>query len=168
MNIHSIVERTVKKYKTRSPYELADCLGIIIHRCPLGTVRGYYLKKFRIKQIVLNCALTDSEERFVLAHELGHAIMHENLNTTFLMDHTLFSKNKFEREANTFAVELLVPDTEITENPDLTLSQLARMTGYTEELLQCKGIFKNTIPHNRMEINIYGKSDTDAFTTGLQ
>ena len=142
MNVHSIVERIVKKYHTRSPYELADCIGIIIQKCALGTIRGYYLKKFRIKQIILNCDLTESEERFVLAHELGHAIMHENLNTPFLLENTLFPKNKFEREANTFAVELLVPDSTIEENPDLTIEQLARLTGYNSELLQCKNILQ--------------------------
>ncbi len=143
MNVPNIVERTVKKYKTRSPYELADCMGIIIQRCDLGTIRGYYFKKFRIKQIFLNCNLTESEERFVLAHELGHAIMHENQNTPFLMENTLFSKSKFEREANIFAVELLVPDTIVMENHELTIEQLSRMTGYSKELLQCKRIFTN-------------------------
>lgn len=141
MNVHSIVERTIKKYKTRSPYELADLMGISIYKSELGTIRGYYSKKFRIKQIVLNCNLSEKDERFVLAHELGHAIMHENLNTPFLMENTLLSKNKFEKEANTFAVELLVPDTEIIENPDLTIGQLARMTGYSEDILRYKKIF---------------------------
>lgn len=141
MNVHSIVERTVKKYKTRSPYELADLMGISIYKSELGTIRGYYSKKFRIKQIVLNCNLSEKDERFVLAHELGHAIMHENLNTPFLMENTLLSKNKFEKEANTFAIELLVPDTEIIENPDLTIGQLARMTGYSEDILIYKKIF---------------------------
>ena len=143
MNVPNIVERTIKKYKTRSPYELADLMGISIHRCELGTIRGYYSKKFRIKQIVLNCNLSEKDERFVLAHELGHAIMHENLNTPFLMENTLLSKNKFEKEANTFAIELLVPDTEIIENPDLTLGQLARMTGYAEDILKHKKIFNS-------------------------
>ena len=143
MNVHNIVERTLKKYKTRSPYELADLMDISVHRCELGTIRGYYSKKFRIKQISLNCNLTETDERFVLAHELGHAIMHENLNTPFLMENTLFSKNKFEIEANTFAIELLVPDTEISENPDLTIGQLARMTGYAEDILRYKKIFNS-------------------------
>lgn len=44
MNVHNIVEQVIKKYKTRSPYELADLMGISIHRCELGTIRGYYSK----------------------------------------------------------------------------------------------------------------------------
>lgn len=44
------------------------------------------------------------------AHELGHAILHPDENTAFLKKNTLFSTDKIEVEANTFAVELLLPD----------------------------------------------------------
>ena len=138
MNVHNIVERTTKKCKTRSPYELADLMGISIHRCELGTIRGYYSKKFRIKQIVLNCNLTENDERFVLAHELGHAIMHENLNTPFLMENTLFSKNKYENEANLFAIELLISDEFLEEHKQFTIEQISRMLGYHESLIKLR------------------------------
>lgn len=138
MNVHNIVERTTKKYETRSPYELADLMGISIHRCELGTIRGYYSKKFRIKQIVLNCNLTENDERFVLAHELGHAIMHENLNTPFLMENTLFSKNKYENEANLFAIELLISDEFLEEHKQFTTEQISRMLGYHESLIKLR------------------------------
>lgn len=140
MNVHNIVEQTVHKYGTRSPYEMAKRMGIIVQKNNLGTIRGYYFKKYRIKQIILHNDLSESDERFVLAHEIGHAVLHEDVNTPFLMGNTLFSKNKFEKEANLFAIELLVPDETIIENPDLTLEQLARMTGYQERLLERKNI----------------------------
>lgn len=141
MNVHNIVEQTVHKYGTRSPYEMAERMGIIVQKNNLGAIRGYYFKKYRIKQIILHNDLSESDERFVLAHEIGHAVLHEDVNTPFLMGNTLFSKNKFEREANLFAIELLVPDETIIENPDLTLEQLARMTGYQKGLLERKNIF---------------------------
>ena len=50
-------------------------------------------------------------------------------------------QSKYEREADTFAMELLVPDSVIFEHPDLTISQLARLTGYAEELLKNKEFF---------------------------
>lgn len=49
-------------------------------------------------------------QAFVCAHELGHALLHRNINTPFLSKNTLFSIDKIERQANTFAVELLLPD----------------------------------------------------------
>lgn len=53
--------------------------------------------------------------KFVCAHELGHALLHPGINTPFLKASTLFSVNKLEREANEFAVELLLPDDLIKE-----------------------------------------------------
>lgn len=145
MNVHDIVERTVHKYGTRSPYELAERMGIIVQKSDLGTIRGYYFKKYRVKLIILNEDLSELDERFVFAHEIGHSVMHEDANTPFLMENTLFSKNKLEREANLFAIELLVPDEIVTKNPDLTLEQMARLTGYREELLRCKNILKTSM-----------------------
>lgn len=140
MDVRNIVERTVRKYQTRSPYELAERMGIIVHRCDLGTIRGYYFKKYRIKQIFLNWNLMGSEEKFVLAHECGHAIMHEDSNTPFLMENTYFSKNRLENEANQFAAELLIPDEIILNNPGFTIEQLARLTGFEERLIRFKNI----------------------------
>lgn len=138
MNVRSVVDRIVKKYKTRSPYELADLTGIEIIRCELGAIRGYYLCKYRIKQIALNCNLSPKDEAFVLSHEIGHSIMHPNLSTPFLIENTYFSTNKLEIEANKFATELLLPDEIIFEHKDFTIEQLARLTGYSEALIKLR------------------------------
>ncbi|WP_294379138.1 ImmA/IrrE family metallo-endopeptidase [uncultured Clostridium sp.] len=50
----------------------------------------------------------DYDLRAVMAHELGHAILHSSDFTFFLHDHTLYSRGKFEREANLFATDLLI------------------------------------------------------------
>lgn len=42
-----------------------------------------------------------------------------------------------------------MPDTEIAENPDLTIGQLVRLTGYSEELLKCKKFFQINMNTNR-------------------
>ena len=49
-------------------------------------------------------------ERHVLAHELGHAILHQKTNITYLESNTFYYKEKFEIAANTFAAELLIED----------------------------------------------------------
>lgn len=138
MDIRIIVESTIKKYQTRSPYELADAMDIHIARCELGKLRGYYFRKFRVKQIMLNCELDRNEEAFVLAHEIGHSILHPNVNTLFLQNKTFLSKSKYEQEANKFAVELLIPNEIILENWQYTTGQLARLTGYSEELIKLR------------------------------
>ena len=47
-------------------------------------------------------------EKYCLAHELGHAILHEQLNWAFLSQNTYFVTEKYEREADLFAAYLLL------------------------------------------------------------
>lgn len=138
MDIRELVESTVQKYHTRCPYELSDLLDIQIIRCELGSIRGYYLKKFRIKQIILNCDLMYEDEKFVLAHEIGHCIMHPDINTNFWSEYTNLPIKRLEIEANKFAVELLIPNEVILENWHCTTSQLASLTGYSEDLIKLR------------------------------
>lgn len=138
MNVKDVVERTVKQYKTRSPYELAGLMDIYVVRHELGKIRGYYLEIKRIRQIILNCNLTRHDEKFVLAHELGHVVLHKGVNVSFLMDNTNILTSKMEIEANKFAIELLIPDEVILENWKYTTGQLARLTGYSEDLIELR------------------------------
>lgn len=106
--IQNEVIRLYRKYKTSNPYEIADAMGIIVHRMDLGKTRGFCYTSRRIKQIILNNDMPEWMERFVLAHELGHLIMHPTHNAPFLQT-TFFSMDKYEVEANNFAFELLAP-----------------------------------------------------------
>lgn len=138
MDIREKVQRTVKKYRTRNPYELAERMGIIIHRCDLGKIRGYYYYAYRIKQIFLNCNLSKEQEAFVLAHEIGHSVLHPKANTPFLRESTFLSVDKMELEANKFAMELLLPDAELQQYSDLTIDQLSRLLGYSRKLIELR------------------------------
>ena len=146
MSIKRRVSQLVRKYQTRDPFEMIKGMNVILVHYPLEGVRGFYQYFQRNNIIYLDERLSETEQRFVLAHELGHMFLHKKANAIFMDTRTQFNTNKFEKEANTFAIELLVPDTEIAENPDLTIGQLARMTGYSEELLKCKNIFMDNIP----------------------
>ena len=146
MCIKRRVSQLVRKYQTRDPFEMIKGMNVILVHYPLEGVRGFYQYFQRNNIIYLDERLTETEQRFVLAHELGHMFLHKRANAIFMDTRTQFNTNKFEKEANTFAIELLVPDTEIAENPDLTIGQLARMTGYSEELLKCKNIFMDNTP----------------------
>lgn len=142
-DIHKIVSYYIKKFETSDPFQIAKELHIELAIGDIGSRLGCYMYMKRHKCIFLNENLSESELRFVMAHELGHAIMHPRQNCYFIRNKTFLSANRIEVEANTFAVELLVPDTEIIENPDLTIGQLARMTGYGEEILKLKKVFNN-------------------------
>lgn len=141
MYIKNKVDQLVKKYQTRDPFELIKGMNVILVRCSLDGVRGFYQYFQRNNIIYLDDQLPEKEQFFVLAHELGHMFLHKKSNAIFMDNHTCFNTDKLEREANTFAAELLIPDTIIMEKSDFTLEQLARLTGYTEDLLKCKRVF---------------------------
>lgn len=73
-----------------------------------------------------------------MAHELGHAVMHRKENCYFIRNKTLLLNSKIEIEANSFAAELLMPDELIWEYPDMTLDQIARIAGYSEQIMKFK------------------------------
>ncbi|WP_304153661.1 ImmA/IrrE family metallo-endopeptidase [Megamonas hypermegale] len=133
----------VKKYKTRNPFELAKILGVLIIYEPLGQIKGYYNTAFRKKMIHINNGLTEYEQKFTAAHELGHAVLHPKSNTPFLKNQTLFSIDKLEIEANRFAVELLISDEDITEMKHLTIEQMAAYFGVHKQLIKLRLNIKN-------------------------
>lgn len=106
--IHNTVSKIVKKYKSNNPYKIAKIKGIVLLYADLGETLGFYFYDSRIKFININNKLDENLQRFVCAHELGHAMLHPKSNTPFLKRQTLFSTDKIEREANEFAVHLIL------------------------------------------------------------
>lgn len=139
-NIKRLVSYYTKKYDTRNPFELANCLNVEVQCGLLGSQAGCYMFLKNHKCIFLNENLEENEMILVMAHELGHAIMHRKENCYFIRNKTLLLTSKNEIEANTFAAELLIPDSIILENPGMTKVQLARLVGYDEKIMDFKTI----------------------------
>ena len=138
MNIQSTISHLIKKYGTDNPFELADAMNIAIFYEDLGTINGYYNKPLRMKQIHINAALEEHMKKFTCAHELGHTVLHPGASTPFLRAKTFLSIDKMEIEANTFAVELLIPNVLIQENSYLTSKQLSKLLGYQQALIELR------------------------------
>lgn len=111
--IKDIVNNLVKKYYTRNPYELCDFLNIPILYNNLGNIKGLFQNVQGAPIIHLNNSLSEDELKPVLAHELGHALLHKEFNVCFLSSYTFYITNKFENEANEFASHLLIDDKEL-------------------------------------------------------
>ena len=139
-DIQKIVSYYVNKFETRNPFEIASNLKIEVQIGPLGSRCGCYMYLKRHRCIFLNENLEEHERRLVMAHELGHAIMHRKENCYFIRHKTLFLSDRIEIEANRFAAELLVPDDLIyrTEYEGFTARQIAYAEGLNEELLRLK------------------------------
>ena len=104
----------------------------------MKTTYGFYVRYRRFQNIILNNALSEELQRFVCAHELAHSILHADLNVPKLTRYTMFSRDKFEIQANTFAVELLLPDGFLREYADCSIYQLAASVGVPKEFIELK------------------------------
>lgn len=133
MNIKLRVKNLEKKYGTRDPYKLCRRLKINIIYMDLGEIKGIYKKVVTNKFIVINENLDKFCRKVVLAHELGHAILHHSKEIQALKDYDLFPRfsNQIEVEANTFAAELLIDDDfandEYIENPSIDIRILEQL-----------------------------------------
>lgn len=132
------VRNLVRKYNTRNPYEIAEAIGAKIYYGNLGDVAGFYQYIKRHRCIYINSNLDERIARIVMAHELGHAILHRKENCYFIEDQTLFFTSRIEREANRFAAELLIPDDLIYQYEGFSCRQIAYAENVNEELLRLK------------------------------
>ena len=110
MDIRKKVQQLIRRHGTNDPERLARTMGINVIYIDLGgSVYGTYLKYKRVKTILIDAERTPEHlRRFVLAHELGHAVCTPDANTSWISAYTLaLNTDRIEREANTFAVELL-------------------------------------------------------------
>ena len=78
--------------------------------------------------------------KLVMAHELGHAILHRTENCYFIRNKTLLSTDKIELDANKFAIELLLDTDTLNEYLESGYSkeQISRITGYSMNLIDLK------------------------------
>jgi Zn-dependent peptidase ImmA (M78 family) len=97
-----------------------------------------YQHAFRKKIIHINSNLQPHMQRQVCAHELGHALIHKKVNTVFWDTHTFLCTSKLEMEANMFAAELLIADSELSQCEGFSSSQMASAFGVQEQLVKYK------------------------------
>ena len=138
MRIKRRVEQIVRKYRTRDPFEMIKGMNVILVYYPLEGVHGFYQYFQRNNIIYLDERLSENEQRFVLAHELGHMFLHKKANAIFMDTRTQFNTDKFELEANTFAIDLLLPDSLLEEYKEFTIEQISRITGYHQRLIELR------------------------------
>lgn len=138
MDIKKRVNQLVRKFGTRNPLEIAERMGCIIVRYPLEGVRGFYHYFQRNHIIYVDDRLPDHMILFVIAHELGHVFLHKKSNAIFMDTRTHFIKNKYENEANLFAMDLLISDEDIEEHLEFTTSQLSTLYGYHKSLIELR------------------------------
>ena len=132
MDIKKTVHKLIKQYGTSDPFRIAEQIGVLV-------TYTNFLYWNRQRCIILDENISDDiTMRTVMAHELGHAVLHKKGICYYVGGITLNLKDKNEIEANTFAAELLIPDSVIKDNADMTIEQLSALSGINKKLFEFK------------------------------
>lgn len=138
-----LAQRLIGQHGTNDPFRLIDQIGITILLEDFGlNTWGYYTNVCRIPIIHINRLIEHFQQRFAAAHELAHHYLHKGVSTPFLRANTLQSVDKVERQANQFAVELLIPDQLLLEGQ--SIYEAAAICGVPEEVAHLKKLPKKS------------------------
>ena len=115
--ISSSALELVKEFGPRDPFAIAKGLGIEILYVPFEKLKGVYKIINDVGFVFLNENNCRQLNKVVLAHELGHHILHNDFaRQQAFSDDFLFGENRRkELEANLFAAELLLHDRTVVE-----------------------------------------------------
>lgn len=95
----------------------------------------YIRNYFGIEVVFIRDDLPYKYEKFILAHELGHALLHTEIAKA-AYNSKLINKGKLEKQADYFAIKLLDITIDEIYYGDYTYSQLASELYVTEESLK--------------------------------
>lgn len=126
-----VVSEIVRKSGSSDPFYICKVLGIEVFFSALGSVKGLMTTNYGVHVIILNENLSEPEARFSCAHELGHICLKHDYNKIWMENHTGFNVNKFENEANQFAIHLLLEhlDESIWESEYQNPERICRAAG---------------------------------------
>jgi Zn-dependent peptidase ImmA (M78 family) len=140
--IYKTVEKLKQKYRTSNPIIICKKLGIDIKPKKLNGLNGYFISCLKKKYIIVNENLSDEVLLLVIAHELGHAILHSSRSLQYMRNNFLLPRDSnFEKEADLFAILLLgrdfyIANMEYTNIRNEKLDDLIRLSeeyDFTEE-----------------------------------
>jgi Zn-dependent peptidase ImmA (M78 family) len=137
-------------------YVIARACGVDVRQLPMeDSVSGVLVLKDGQAAIGVNEAHHPNRQRFSIAHELGHYLLHRNSSDLFVDAAPIFFRDdrssdgteRQEIQANAFAAELLMPEdmlrAQLTNRPldvfdDIAMRQLAVRFGVSVQALSIR------------------------------
>lgn len=108
------VANIISECGTRNPRKICSALGINVYYHDLQKeLKGYYVNKFGIENIILDSNLTEEYEPIILGHELGHSVLHGDTVMTYHEIGIHDSLDTLEVQAHYFCAELLISDEQV-------------------------------------------------------
>lgn len=137
-DLETVIGYMGHRYKTFDPFVIAEKLNVQVEwkdfgEHPIGETKYYpSMNGGKAPIILLNKKIRYSVERyFTMAHELGHVIEHEGLESYYEFNRR--NRSKVEVEADTFAAHLLT---------NLFVEEYDRVAESYQELVQTYGFPK--------------------------
>lgn len=144
MGIKTKADGLAGKYGTRDPFAISEEMGFIVVLTPLVQMRGFQQCAKRRRFIYINEDLDEQQQRIVCAHELAHHLLHRGLNRIFMDHSTEIVTQKFENEANRFAVCLLYSDDDLQPFLSHSIEKAAEYMGVNYALAEYR--MKQVVP----------------------
>jgi Zn-dependent peptidase ImmA (M78 family) len=139
--IKAIIGGLLETYGVKDLYELLNSLEITIIKKELsvGKKARFYRDVFGNEYIFIVPGLNQIEERYILAHELGHALLHGHISNEFYFS-SYINKGRLEYEADCFAAELLIDESNLEKQyiEDMSIDQLTSYFGVSRKLIEYK------------------------------
>lgn len=129
--IDDIVSGLKESCKTDNVYEIYDELNIIIRKIEPSNILlngndSLYTRDYLGGEFVLiRNDLDESLEKFILLHELGHALLHVDV-VRAAFNQKCLNKYKLEKQANYFAFKMINLKLDSIEMEGMTLEQIAK------------------------------------------
>lgn len=111
--ISNIVSHLVEMYNTHCPFEICKKMNINILFLDLpDTVEGFFVNSEKLKgksyiSILINKSMPKCNYNKICAHELGHVLLHNNVNSEVCKDNRDICLEDLEKEAEIFSKTLL-------------------------------------------------------------
>lgn len=103
MKYRNIIKKLVNESGTTNPEKLCKYLGIKIYYTKMNFM-GFIVKINKVIHIFINSAPSKIIKDIVILHELGHYFLHPIDDYLLMKDKFLFTENRMENEANSFAI----------------------------------------------------------------
>lgn len=135
--------RIIKKYyPDLSAYEILEELkvvtGFLDNSIETNLPEGCYFKLNGVKFVLINPSVQEHKRNQVYAHELGHVLLHPNVNTLRLEDYDKIFVKKLELQADTFCSEFLLHDNIFEEYEGCSIYEIAKTFGVTSDIVNIK------------------------------
>lgn len=139
--VDDLIVGLVELYGTRNIYELYQQLDIQVIKLNrdhifLKKSEAMYQRNYFDEEIVfVRDDLEHQYEKFILAHELGHALLHTQI-VQAAYNKNLVNKGRLEKQADYFALKLLQIEIDTVEYEGYTIQQIASDLYVTKESLE--------------------------------